>query len=332
MEEHHNKSSDEEVTFGTAYLTCTSDSTESPANLSLADRYHHNFISFFSLVQQLQVDILETTWRPWLQPLGGGASSQVSSSDAVTTQLTFAFKRTIPRRGQILASPAATERKRFRALICEILVLQCPAVRNHPNITSLLGISWEFWRGAVWPVLAFPRASHGSLEDFISSKACENIPFETLVTICCELALALDCLHGSSTWLSWIYAHPKAAAHAWSLDIIHGDIKPGNILISYESNRYVPKVTDFESAGVFSSANDLITLRRTIPWDAPEWHDRWFTLEDAKRTDVYSFGLVCMVTLIFSRNGGTPSLQSQRRTRTLTCLPRHKHYSKLVRA
>ena len=29
------------------------------------------------------------------------------------------------------------------------------------------------------------------------------------------------------------------------------------------------------------------------PWNAPEWHDRSFKPEQAKRMDVYSFGLLC---------------------------------------
>lgn len=32
----------------------------------------------------------------------------------------------------------------------------------------------------------------------------------------------------------------------------------------------------------------------TRPWSAPEWHHRGFRVDDAKKTDVYSFGLLCL--------------------------------------
>ena len=54
------------------------------------------------------------------------------------------------------------------------------------------------------------------------------------------------------------------------------------------------KLTDFESSCIGNSEDDEVQLRRTLPWDAPEWHHRWFTLQDAKRQDIFSFGLVCL--------------------------------------
>ena len=37
-----------------------------------------------------------------------------------------------------------------------------------------------------------------------------------------------------------------------------------------------------------------MVLPQSIPWDAPEYHDRAFTLGNAKKADVYSFGLLCL--------------------------------------
>jgi serine/threonine protein kinase len=44
----------------------------------------------------------------------------------------------------------------------------------------------------------------------------------------------------------------------------------------------------------FGARDDLIQLSRSEPWDAPEWHHRYFMLGDARKTDIYSFGLVCL--------------------------------------
>ena len=51
----------------------------------------------------------------------------------------------------------------------------------------------------------------------------------------------------------------------------------------------------------FGGMDDLVKLARSEPWDAPEWHPREFKLKDAKKMDVYSFGLVCL-WLFFGNN------------------------------
>lgn len=43
----------------------------------------------------------------------------------------------------------------------------------------------------------------------------------------------------------------------------------------------------------YGAKDDLTKLPRSQPWDAPEWHEREFTLEAASKTDVYAFGLLC---------------------------------------
>ncbi len=50
----------------------------------------------------------------------------------------------------------------------------------------------------------------------------------------------------------------------------------------------------------FGAKDELIKLSRSEPWDAPEWHPRYFMLGDAMKADIYSFGLVCL--WMFFRN------------------------------
>jgi serine/threonine protein kinase len=83
-------------------------------------------------------------------------------------------------------------------------------------------------------------------------------------------------------------------------DIIHGDVKPQNILVAQVGESYVPKLTDFESSCLWGAEDDHLTVRRSIPWQAPEWHDRYFEVKQAKLLDVYSYGLVCFFTLFQS--------------------------------
>ena len=83
------------------------------------------------------------------------------------------------------------------------------------------------------------------------------------------------------------------------IDIIHGDIKPKNVLI-FEDNPglYTARVADFGFSTRFRGDRDLISMPKSIPWNAPEHHHRSFEPSAAKKMDVYSFGMLC-VWLVF---------------------------------
>lgn len=53
-------------------------------------------------------------------------------------------------------------------------------------------------------------------------------------------------------------------------------------------------MTDFGFSCFECTDNELVRVARSRPWEAPEWHDRWFHLKDIKKMDVYSFGLLCL--------------------------------------
>ena len=76
-------------------------------------------------------------------------------------------------------------------------------------------------------------------------------------------------------------------------DIIHGDIKPENMLVFEDMSRFVAKVADFGFATCFQSHNDLISMPKSEPWNAPERHDRSIKTEQGKQMNVYSFGMLC---------------------------------------
>ena len=80
-----------------------------------------------------------------------------------------------------------------------------------------------------------------------------------------------------------------------SLGIIHGDIKPQNVLIFEDQpGRYTAKVMDFGYSTLFSTEKDLINMPLSWPWAAPEWHHRGFLPSHAMKMDVYSIGLLCL--------------------------------------
>lgn len=57
------------------------------------------------------------------------------------------------------------------------------------------------------------------------------------------------------------------------------------------------RVTDFGYSSVFAHAQDVenIQIATSEPWTAPEhWIGREYTVADAKATDIYSYGLLCL--------------------------------------
>ena len=61
-----------------------------------------------------------------------------------------------------------------------------------------------------------------------------------------------------------------------------------------ESGAYGIKVADFGYSCCSTTDDDLLLVPQTRPWEAPEWHHRFFAVLDAKRMDIYSFGLLCL--------------------------------------
>jgi serine/threonine protein kinase len=81
--------------------------------------------------------------------------------------------------------------------------------------------------------------------------------------------------------------------------IVHGDIKLENVLIFQSEERWTGKLIDFGFSCLGTSDNDMVQVACTRPWQAPEHNrDTYFKLEDARRMDVYSFGmLLCRMFL-----------------------------------
>jgi serine/threonine protein kinase len=84
------------------------------------------------------------------------------------------------------------------------------------------------------------------------------------------------------------------------VDIVHGDIKPSNILVAEdaEADSLSVALADFGFSRFAENSQDglnsLVHLARSEPWDAPEWTHALTRLRDAKKMDVYSFGMLCL--------------------------------------
>lgn len=283
---------------------------------------HSDLISFLSVLQATDVDLLSVTWQPETESLGEGGTAIISQA-LVNLEISFAFKRIVKLSGKYgfeyprsrsstvqgeFNSREANEKyekeaKVWRAILAEILVSRHPALRDHPNILSVQGVCWEIDKESqrVWPVLIFPKSEFGDLRSFIGSDDGQRATVEERINLCRDVAQALFLLH----------ANGKRENHAANLsvdqelnhllmnepDIIHGDIKPQNVLIFKDSHGiFRARLADF-GYSTLSSSSERIYPPNSKPWTAPEHHYRGFSPLSAKRMDVYSLGMLCVWTL-----------------------------------
>ena len=88
-------------------------------------------------------------------------------------------------------------------------------------------------------------------------------------------------------------------------DVIHGDIKPENVLIFMtqiddDLDDYTAKVADFGYSTYFAEVDELIKMPQSPFWCAPEWHHRGFRVSDAMKMDAYSFGMLSLWLLFYN--------------------------------
>ncbi|CAE6429598.1 unnamed protein product [Rhizoctonia solani] len=136
---------------------------------------------------------------------------------------------------------------------------------NHPNVLELIGVTQHHNRIA----MVSPWMENGDLTRFLQTH-----PGTDRYHLCAQIAEGVAYLHQE--------------------DVVHGDIKGANILVS---NEHTPKITDFGTA----SRNDY-TLKFTetsrsqtmsIRWTAPEIISE-VTDRSTFKTDVFSLGMTIL--------------------------------------
>lgn len=193
-------------------------------------------------------------------------------------------------------------RSYFRTLELEILSLCHPPLRDHRNIIDL--ISWGYDYPTLdatkcLPVLIMEKAMT-SLSDFLQSETKPGgarLSWETKHQLCLDISEGLEILHRNG--------------------IVHGDVKPDNVLIFKQDNPNVPylgKLSDFgvcismeESTSL--SFQDYLGTPGWIPAEVVEYREDLhgdFTPELLLKCDSFSYGMVVLSILI---TGGRPPFQ-----------------------
>ena len=77
------------------------------------------------------------------------------------------------------------------------------------------------------------------------------------------------------------------------------------MVFSKDVDSYAAKVTDFGYSFQFTSENDSISMPKSEHWTAPEWHHQKILPREARKMDMYSFGMLCLWLLFYNKSSTT---------------------------
>ncbi|RBR09908.1 hypothetical protein FVER53590_13698 [Fusarium verticillioides] len=166
---------------------------------------------------------------------------------------------------------SARSRKMWSSMAMELQILRNKFIKNHPNIVQLLGICWKSVKDGVLMPSFVLEAAEIDLERFLDNpKALE---YRKVLGLAVDIATGVRALH--------------------DVGIIHGDIKPANVLIFKDPQlTYVAKIADFGSSLLRSDIKSPMKLPFGSGfWQAPECRDH-LNGDQLTKADIYSVGLV----------------------------------------
>jgi serine/threonine protein kinase len=170
----------------------------------------------------------------------------------------------------------------LRHICLEMRILCHEPLKSHPNILDIIGYCLSEVPGHQVPFLALvlEYSSEGSLKTFLSDHG-EHLQTSTLVNMAAQVADGLGSLHKCS--------------------ISHGDVKIQNALVFKNVDSWTVKLSDFGASAVGQIDDPSLAVGRgpgTRLLNAPEVRNNTastgdhFTIDDAIRADIFSFGLL----------------------------------------
>ncbi|KAI1806722.1 serine/threonine protein kinase japonica group [Daldinia bambusicola] len=237
-----------------------------------------DLITFLATAQRFQIPILPTTWETGRSEAGLGGTSIIHGSDVDLVTL-FAYKRV-----HETSKRTTTENQLFGLLVREITISGHNFIRQNPHITQLQGICWDISADdKPWPVLIFERSDLRDLYSYYDRKpSWQETDLPARIRYCVEIGTAIIAMHSICT--------------------VHGDIKPENVLLFMQKDKpNITKVIDFGYSLQFTPRSRKMKLPISRPWNAPE-HTRGmreWTFEQAVKTEVFSYGMLCLWMLFY---------------------------------
>ena len=199
-------------------------------------------------------------------------SSQGKKREHIS-QDTFAVKRLIVRKEM-------NEAHLLRIIRQEIQILTYEPLRDAPTLVNVLGYEWP--QNNPFPSLVIEFAPYGTIEDFLRIRGTRGSPhgWELCRKLCTDIAAAVEILH----------------THG----IIHGDIRPQNVLVYWDRNNEWDATAKLSDFGHSNFSLDALGVRYmgTPLFCPPEIFSNFynkdsFCLEDQAKCDVWAFGLTC---------------------------------------
>lgn len=178
----------------------------------------------------------------------------------------------------------------YESIMGEMEVLCHPLIAGHPNIVQLYFIGWR--KDEAFPGLALEHGAHGSL-DHIMRGSWTGLSH--LQTHRIRQHITLDILMG-------LHAIHKAG-------FVHGDLKPGNILVMShpdERRQVVAKITDFGGSSRLAGNEGGRPRHYTPLWCAPEVLNQDPDI-DWEKADLYAYALI--VGSLWASDPGRVSLE-----------------------
>ncbi|OTB00298.1 hypothetical protein M426DRAFT_26733 [Hypoxylon sp. CI-4A] len=184
----------------------------------------------------------------------------------------------------------------LRTIEVEIRALCTDEVRSHPNIVHIQEWAYDYpnWvQETPIPVLVIEEAMY-SLRDLLEEKPWrrhqDHLTLDTRYQLCLDVAAGLECLR--------------------KCEIIHGDIKPDNILIFSQPNSQIPLIAKLCDFGLSLVLEDSYTLSFASYQSTPRWKppetitarnktEYMFSAESLFKCDAYSYGLAALSILAF---------------------------------
>ncbi|RTE76020.1 hypothetical protein BHE90_009496 [Fusarium euwallaceae] len=171
---------------------------------------------------------------------------------------------------------------RIHKLLGQELRAHCfPALREHENICKLLFLGWE--DTSLLPAAALELATFGTLDDALQDMRSYSSAL-TKAHITFDIVAGLTAVH--------------------QCGLVHGDVKPGNIIICEHPSRLViAKISDLNGVAPSESYGKKQSFFCSPLWQAPEALQRENNI-DWQLCDVYSLAMV--LTTIWTTKGWIP--------------------------